>query len=111
MVYDDMESRRQASEAIKNLVATEKRSKLPLILSALALLALLGAGGYWYTLPPNQQPTPGQMKNKVMSLFDKVLNTPVAPAPSNAPVSPAAPSGNSKNPASSSSENTGLLSN
>jgi hypothetical protein len=108
MVYNDMESRRQASEAIKNLVVNEKRSKLPLILGTLIVLGLLGAGGYWYMLPPAQRPDLDQIKNRVMSSVDGILNAPIA-KPAQAPQGTSA--ANSKSPASSSSENTGLLSN
>jgi len=89
------------------LTPQRRWSRRALAIAAVLVLAL-GAGGYWYMLPPNQRPPLGQIKNRVMSFVDGILNTPVsksAQTPQNAPAN------NSKNPASSSSENTGLLSN
>jgi len=108
MDFDESDHKRSASEAIKDLMVTEKRSSLPLILGVLVLMVLLGGGWYWYHFPAGQRPTLDQMKARVMALGDKVLNAPVMR--SSAPQAATDTSTNTKGPASSSKKNAGLLS-
>jgi hypothetical protein len=104
-----MDPRKEASEAIKDLMVNEKRSKLPLVLAVLAAIALLAGGGYLYTLPPDKRPSLDDLKGRVMTLSNTVLNTPIMNAPAPAPN---APSTANKTAAPSSSKDTGgLLSN
>ena len=55
MDFDESDHKRAASEAIKDLMVTEKRSSLPLILGVLVLMVLLGGGWYWYHFPAGQR--------------------------------------------------------
>jgi hypothetical protein len=105
-----MDPRKQASEAIKDLMVNEKRSKLPLILAALAGIALLAGGGYWYSLPPDKRPTLDDLKGHAKTLSNTILNAPILnKAPTSAPSAPSPV--NKKSAPSSSSDSTGLISN
>ncbi len=105
-----MDPRKQASEVIKDLMVNEKRSKLPLILAVLAGIALMAGGGYWYSLPPEKRPTLVDLKGRVMVLSNTILNAPIANKTS-APVPSASSPTNKTSAPSSSTDNSGLLSN
>jgi hypothetical protein len=103
-----MDPRKEASDAIKDLMVNEKRSKLPLILTVLVVLALLAGGGYVYTLPPEKRPTLDEVKGRVMTFANTILNAPImnkVPAPAPSPSSP------TSNKPASTSDASGLLSN
>ncbi len=106
----DLESKRQASEAIKDLMVHEKRSRLPLVLGILALVAVVAGGFYLYSLPPEKRPTLEDLKGRVMSLSNTILNAPIIKAPT--PAAPNAPTPAQKTPSPSKpGDKSGLLSN
>jgi hypothetical protein len=105
-----MDDRKQASEAIKDLMVNERRSKLPLILTVLVVMALLAGVGYLYSLPPEKRPTFDEVKGRVMALANSILNAPIAnKTPTPAP-NVSSPTNNKAAPASK-SDASGLLSN
>jgi len=104
-----MDPKRQASEAIKDLMVSEKKSRLPLILTLLVIVALLGGGAYWYILPPNQRPSLEEITTRAMGLANSLLNKPIMNAPTPAPNAPSTT--NKTATPSSSKDSSGLLSN
>ena len=107
MANYETDPRRQASEAIKDLMVAEKKSRLPLILTILVLIALLAGAGYFYSLPPEKRPTLGQVAARVSGLANALLNKPIM----NPPASPSTAPTDTKKPAPSSGDSNGLLSN
>ncbi|SRR5258706_16018345 len=105
-----MDPRKEASEAIKDLMVNEKRSKLPLILAVLVVIALLAGGGYLYSLPPEKRPTFDVIKGRVMALANSILNAPIANKTPTPTPSPSSPTSNKSAPASK-ADAGGLLSN
>ncbi len=105
----EMDPHRQASEAIKDLMVHEKRSRLPLVLGVLAVIALLAGGIYWFYLPPDKRPTWDDLKGRVGMLSKTILNAPILNAPAPAPSAPS-PTNKPSTP-SSATDKSGLLSN
>ena len=97
--------RRQASEAIKDLMVSERRSRLPLVLGVLAAMGLLAGAGYWFYMPPDKRLTPEDLLNRIMAISKGVLNAPIGNTPA-----PASADTKKPKPASS-TDNVGLLSN
>jgi hypothetical protein len=104
-----MDSRHQASEAIKDLMINEKRSRLPLILGVVTFMVLLAGVGYWFYLPPNQRPDLEALKDRAIVLTKSLLNTPIGSAPAATPANPSPDT--KKSPPAASTDNVGLLSN
>ena len=105
-----MDPHRQASEAIKDLMVSEKRSRLPLVLGLLFLAALAAGGYYLSSLPPDKRPTLEDVKGRVVRLSNTILNAPIVKAPT--PAAPSASSPTQKTSApSTSKDKSGLLSN
>src|SRR5437016_600503 len=104
-----VDSRRQASEAIKDLMIREKRSRLPLILGVLVMIAFLAGAGYWLYLPPNQRLDLGALKDRAVASATSLLNTPIGSAPS-ASSANTSPDTKKTKPAAS-TDDIGLLSN
>jgi len=99
------DDRRRAAEMLKDMIVERKRSRWPIVLGMIVLLAI-GGGAYWYYLPPNQRPAFGDLEARLQSWVHTAMNTPVAAAPAPPP---------SQSPQKSASphagNDTGLLSN
>ena len=102
-----MDDRWQASEKLKDLLIEEKKSRWPLVVGILLMLAVLSAGGAWFYLPPEKRPPLDQMKARLFSAGRSVLNAPIMKAPGSAPTTnPSQAPGNPSAPPPSSDDNS-----
>ena len=104
----DPEKRRQA-ELLKDLMMQRKRSLWPLVLGVIAILAILGAGGTWYYMPPEKRPSLDILLDRIVSLSKKLLNASIVSAPTSVPASSQI-AGVQSSTASAHSDDAGLLS-
>jgi hypothetical protein len=75
--YSDHNDRKVAAEILKDLILEEKRSRWPMILGVLLLIAVAGAAGYYFYLPPDQRPDVSRVAETSKNLARRVLNAPV----------------------------------
>jgi hypothetical protein len=100
------DDQQRAAERLKDLIVDQKRSRWPLVIGSILMLAFIGAAAYWFYLPVNERPDLHELKSRLLTKAKSLMNTPVLP-PSSGPISNPPAKTAPQTPAG----DTGLLSN
>jgi len=87
----ESDDRRRSAEILKDMIVEKQRSRWPMILGCLAILAILGGAAYWFYLPPDQRPSLDSLISKAKSIAGSFMNAPIASKPAPTPAAPQKP--------------------